>query len=146
MWIYEKKLQFPAWVEGCDLKIAGLLFAQYGGPDSELSAGLRYLTQRYTMPIPEAKAVLTKCIIFTKEVSMVEAQYQQLSMEDIDLKVGDRLYKEEKLYAEVVGISSSLYFLDKPGSTSGIPDARMKEHLIKEILYGSYRLEQVRFG
>jgi spore coat protein JC len=59
MWIYEKKLQFPAWVEGCDLKIAKLLFAQYGGPDSELSAGLRYLTQRYTMPIPEAKAVLT---------------------------------------------------------------------------------------
>ena len=59
MWIYEKKLQYPAWVEGCDLRIAKLLFAQYGGPDSELSAGLRYLSQRYTMPIPEAKAVLT---------------------------------------------------------------------------------------
>ena len=62
MWIYEKKLQFPAWVEGCDLHIAKLLFAQYGGPDSELSAGIRYLSQRYNMPIPEAKAVLTKCI------------------------------------------------------------------------------------
>lgn len=59
MWIYEKKLQYPAWVEGCDLKIAQLLFAQYGGPDSELSAGIRYLTQRNNMPIPEAKAVLT---------------------------------------------------------------------------------------
>lgn len=59
MWIYEKKLQYPAWVEGCDLHIAKLLFAQYGGPDSELSAGIRYLSQRYTMPIPEAKAVLT---------------------------------------------------------------------------------------
>ncbi len=59
MWVYEKKLQYPAWVEGCDLQIAKLLFAQYGGPDSELSAGLRYLSQRYTMPIPEAKAVLT---------------------------------------------------------------------------------------
>jgi spore coat protein JC len=59
MWIYEKKLEFPAWVEGCDLHIAKLLFAQYGGPDSELSASLRYLSQRYTMPIPEAKAVLT---------------------------------------------------------------------------------------
>ena len=59
MWIYEKKLQYPAWVEGCDLQIAKLLFAQYGGPDSELSAGLRYLAQRYNMPIPEAKAVLT---------------------------------------------------------------------------------------
>lgn len=59
MWMYEKKLQYPAWVEGCDLNIAKLLFAQYGGPDSELSAGLRYLTQRYYMPIPQAKAVLT---------------------------------------------------------------------------------------
>ena len=59
MCIYEKKLQFPAWVEGCDLQIAKLLFAQYGGPDSELSAGIRYLSQRYSMPIPEAKAVLT---------------------------------------------------------------------------------------
>lgn len=59
MWIYEKKLQFPAWVEGNDLKIAKLLFAQYGGPDSELSAGIRYLTQRYTMPLKEVKAVLT---------------------------------------------------------------------------------------
>lgn len=62
MWIYEKKLQFPAWVEGCDLHIAKLLFAQYGGPDSELSAGLRYLSQRYNMPIPEAKAILSKRI------------------------------------------------------------------------------------
>ena len=59
MWIYEKKLQYPAWVEGCDLQIAKLLFAQYGGPDSELSAGLRYLAQRNNMPVPEAKAVLT---------------------------------------------------------------------------------------
>jgi len=59
MWIYEKKLEYPAWVEGCDLRIAKLLFAQYGGPDSELSAGIRYLSQRYSMPIPEAKAVLT---------------------------------------------------------------------------------------
>jgi spore coat protein JC len=59
MWIYEKKLEFPAWVEGCDLRIAKGLFAQYGGPDSELSAGIRYLTQRYTMPLKEVKAVLT---------------------------------------------------------------------------------------
>lgn len=59
MWIYEKKLQFPAWVEGNDVRIAKALFAQYGGPDSELSAGIRYLTQRYTMPLNEIKAILT---------------------------------------------------------------------------------------
>lgn len=59
MWYYEKKLQYPANVTGKDLNMAKYLFAQYGGPDSELSAAIRYLTQRYTMPIPQAKAVLT---------------------------------------------------------------------------------------
>jgi len=59
MWFYEKKLQYPANVRGCDLNMAKYLFAQYGGPDSELSAAVRYLTQRYTMPIPQAKALLT---------------------------------------------------------------------------------------
>lgn len=59
MWMYEKKLQYPVRVEGTDLRMAKFLFAQYGGPDSELSAGVRYLTQRYTMPIPEAKGLLT---------------------------------------------------------------------------------------
>lgn len=59
MWYYEKKLQYPANVSRTDLGMAKFLYAQYGGPDSELSAAVRYLTQRYTMPIPQAKAVLT---------------------------------------------------------------------------------------
>jgi len=59
MWYYEKKLQYPANVSGPDLAMAKYLYAQYGGPDSELSAAVRYLTQRYTMPIPQAKATLT---------------------------------------------------------------------------------------
>jgi len=59
LWMYEKKLQYPVRVDGPNLKMAKFLFAQYGGPDSELSAGVRYLTQRYTMPIPEAKGLLT---------------------------------------------------------------------------------------
>ncbi|NLC62665.1 MAG: manganese catalase family protein [Thermoanaerobacterales bacterium] len=59
MWYYEKKLQIPVNVTRSDLGMAKYLFAQYGGPDSELSAAVRYLTQRYTMPIPQAKAVLT---------------------------------------------------------------------------------------
>lgn len=59
MWYYEKKLQYPVRVAKTDIGIAKYLYAQYGGPDSELSAGLRYLTQRYTMPIPQAKATLT---------------------------------------------------------------------------------------
>ncbi len=52
MWIYEKKLEYPVRVAGTDLRMAKFLLAQYGGPDSELSAGVRYLTQRYSMPTP----------------------------------------------------------------------------------------------
>ena len=59
MWNYEKKLQYPVKVAKNDLEMAKYLYAQYGGPDSELSAGLRYLTQRYTIPTDQAKATLT---------------------------------------------------------------------------------------
>ena len=67
MWTYEKILQYPTKVSTTDLGLAKLLFAQYGGPDSELSAGLRYLTQRYTIPTDEAKATLTE--IGTEELA-----------------------------------------------------------------------------
>lgn len=59
MWMYEKKLQYPVKVDKCDITMAKYLSAQYGGPDSELSAGVRYLTQRYTMPLEQGKALLT---------------------------------------------------------------------------------------
>jgi spore coat protein JC len=50
MWIYEKKLQYPVRVGKCDPRMARLLLEQYGGPDGELAAALRYLDQRYTIP------------------------------------------------------------------------------------------------
>lgn len=59
MWIYEKKLQYPVRVDGPNLKLAALLYEQYGGPDGELSAGVRYLNQRYYMPLAEATGILT---------------------------------------------------------------------------------------
>lgn len=59
MWIYEKKLEFPVNIRSKDLKMAQCLMAQYGGPSGELSAGLQYLTQRYTMPTGATKALLT---------------------------------------------------------------------------------------
>lgn len=58
MWIYEKKLQYPVKIRKPDLRMASAMFAQYGGPDSELSASIQYLAQRYTMPTPETKALL----------------------------------------------------------------------------------------
>jgi len=59
MWIYEKKLEYPVRVFKNDIGMAKYLMAQYGGPDSELSAGVRYLTQRYSMPTNRGKGLLT---------------------------------------------------------------------------------------
>ena len=59
MWIYEKRLEYPVSITRPDVRMAKLLMAQYGGPDSELGAGLRYLTQRYSMPDDRVRATLT---------------------------------------------------------------------------------------
>ena len=59
MWIYEKKLEFPVNIKSKDLKMAQVLMTQYGGPSGELSAGLQYLTQRYTMPTGKTNALMT---------------------------------------------------------------------------------------
>lgn len=70
MWIYEKKLEHPVKVMKTDLKMAKFLLAQYGGPDGELAAALRYLNQRYTMPTGKTKAILND--IGTEELAHVE--------------------------------------------------------------------------
>ena len=58
MWIYTKQLEYPVNITNPDPRMAKLLMAQYGGPDSELGAGLRYLTQRFTMPDDRCRATL----------------------------------------------------------------------------------------
>ena len=59
MWIYQKNLMFPVQINKPDPRMAKLLMAQYGGPDSELGAGLRYLSQRFSMPDDRVKATLS---------------------------------------------------------------------------------------
>ena len=59
MWKYEKKLQFPVNIKNPNPELAKIICEQYGGADGELGASLRYLSQRYAMPYPELKAVLT---------------------------------------------------------------------------------------
>lgn len=59
MWLYEKKLEYPVNIKRKDAKMARYLVAQYGGPDGELGAALRYFNQRYTMPDERGKALLT---------------------------------------------------------------------------------------
>ena len=59
MFVYEKKLQYPVNIKNPNPRMASLIITQYGGPDGELGASLRYLSQRYSMPYPELKALLT---------------------------------------------------------------------------------------
>ena len=59
MWSYEKKLQYPVKVNHTDPRFAKLLLTAYGGADGELSAALRYLDQRYTMPTDNLRGLLT---------------------------------------------------------------------------------------
>ena len=59
MFSYDKKLQYPVKIDKCNPRLASIIISQYGGPDGELGASLRYLSQRYSMPFDELKALLT---------------------------------------------------------------------------------------
>lgn len=59
MFIYQKKLQYPVKISRTNPALAKFIISQYGGPDGELGASLRYLSQRYSMPYPELKGLLT---------------------------------------------------------------------------------------
>ena len=59
MFSYIKKLQYPINIKNPDPRAASIIISQYGGPDGELGASLRYLSQRYSMPYPELKGLLT---------------------------------------------------------------------------------------
>lgn len=58
MWNYEKRLQYPINIKTPNAKIAQFIASQYGGPDGEIGASLRYLSQRFTMPNRMTAAVL----------------------------------------------------------------------------------------
>lgn len=88
MFVYEKKLQYPVKIKTPNPKLAGVIISQYGGPDGELGASLRYLSQRYSMPYPELKGLLTD--IGTEELghlemvgTIVHQLTRDMSMEDI---------------------------------------------------------------
>ena len=70
MFIYEKKLQYPVKIKNTNPKLASVIISQYGGPDGELGASLRYLSQRYSMPYAELKGLLTD--IGTEELGHLE--------------------------------------------------------------------------
>ena len=70
MWNYEKRLQYPVKITQTNPKIAQVIISQFGGPDGELGASMRYLAQRYTMPYKEVTGILTD--IGTEELAHLE--------------------------------------------------------------------------
>ncbi len=113
MFVYEKKLQYPVNIRRPNPALAKIIMSQYGGPDGELGASLRYLSQRYTAPYPEIKAVLTD--IGTEELGHLEM-------------VGTILYQLTKGVSakELKEAGLDQYFVDHtagiyPAAASGTP-------------------------
>ena len=93
MFSYSKKLQFPVKIDRPNPKLASVIISQYGGPDGELGASLRYLSQRYCMPFDELKGLLTD--IGTEELNhleMVGAIIHQLTRNLKDSQIQDSAF------------------------------------------------------
>lgn len=89
MWNYEKRLQYPINIKTPNAKLAQFIMSQYGGPDGEIGASMRYLSQRFTMPNRTSAAVLND--IGTEELAhlemvstMVHQLTRDLTMEEIE--------------------------------------------------------------
>lgn len=93
MFIYDKKLQYPVKIDRPNPRLASIIISQYGGPDGELGASLRYLSQRYSMPFDELKGLLTD--IGTEELGhleMIGAIVHQLTRNLKDSQVQDSAF------------------------------------------------------
>lgn len=97
MWNYEKRLQFPVNIKEPNAKLAQVIISQFGGPDGELAASMRYLSQRFATPYKEVAGLLTD--IGTEELAHLEMigtiVYQltkNLSMDEIERSGFDKYY------------------------------------------------------
>ena len=114
MFIYEKKLQFPVKISTPNPKMAAVIISQYGGPDGELGASMRYLSQRYAMPYAEGKGLLTD--IGTEELGhmeMVAALVHQLTRNLTD----EEVQKSPAFAPYFVDHTTGIY----PTAASGFP-------------------------
>ena len=113
MFIYDKKLQYPIRITNPNPKLAAIIISQYGGPDGELGASLRYLSQRYSMPFDELKGLLTD--IGTEELGhleMIGTIVHQLSR-----KLSDSQIREAGFAPYFVDHTTGVY----PTAASGSP-------------------------
>lgn len=113
MFVYEKQLQYPVKIKNTNPALAKLIITQYGGPDGELGASVRYLSQRFSMPLPELKATLTD--IGTEELNHLEM-------------IGAIVYQLTKGLSEeqIKAAGFDQYFVDHtagiyPNSAAGVP-------------------------
>ena len=102
MWNYEKRLQHPVRITQTNPKIAQVIISQFGGPDGELAASMRYLSQRYTMPYKEVTGILTD--IGTEELAhmemvcaIVHQLTRNLTPEEIEKSGFDKYYVDHTL-------------------------------------------------
>lgn len=113
MFSYQKTLQYPVKIANPDPRLASVIISQYGGPDGELGASMRYLSQRYAMPYPEVSALLTD--IGTEELGhleMVAAVVHQLTR-----KLKAEEIEQSPLAAYFVDHTAGIY----PTAASGSP-------------------------
>lgn len=90
MFQYDKKLQYPVKVKNPNPRLASIIISQYGGPDGELSASLRYLSQRYSMPFDELKGLLTDVgVEELGHLEMIGALVHQLTRNMKDSQIKD---------------------------------------------------------
>ena len=113
MWEYEKRLQYPVNIKRPDAKAAKIIISQYGGPDGELGASLRYLSQRFAMPNDRVAGLLTD--IGTEELAHLEI-------------IGAILYQltSDLTPEQIIKESFDTYFVDHtlgvyPQAASGVP-------------------------
>jgi spore coat protein JC len=117
MFVYEKQLQYPVRIKNPNPALAKLIISQYGGPDGELGASMRYLSQRFSMPLPELKATLTD--IGTEELNHLEM-------------IGAIVYQLTRGLSEdeIKKAGFDAYFVDHttgvyPNSAAGVPWSAM---------------------
>ncbi len=113
MWQYEKRLQYPIKIKNPNPQYAQMIISQYGGPDGELGASMRYLTQRYGTPYNEVKGMLTD--IGTEELAHMEMICAMVHQLTRNLKPED-----------IKGTPFATYFVDHtagvyPVAASGTP-------------------------
>lgn len=114
MFSYIKKLQYPINIKNPDPKAASIIISQYGGPDGELGASLRYLSQRYSMPYPELKGLLTDIgVEELGHLEMIGTMVHQLTRNLTE----DQIEKNPGFAAYFVDHTAGVY----PTAASGFP-------------------------